>query len=132
MSDDKQTANDTMMAKFIETATPKLLEALTGQVTELVESKISGLVDNSTRMLDQLKDMKREPDAASAEVLKLVEALKAEQGQQAAQSAGLDQLFTKPGAIQLTREQARDPKVYRAAKAKAEADGTTVQIIKDE
>lgn len=130
MSDDKN--NDTMMAKFIETATPKLLEALTGQVTELVEGKISGLVENSTRMLDQLKDAKREPDAKVAKLTALVEALQAEQTNEARKSAGLDTLFAKPATVQLTREQARDPKTYRAAKAKAEADGTTVQIVADD
>jgi hypothetical protein len=130
MSDDNK--NDAMMAKFIETATPKLLEALTGQVTELVEGKISGLVENSTRMLDQLKDAKREPDPKSEELMKMVEALQAERKTETDKAAGLDVLFAKPAALQLTREQARDPKTYRAAKAKAEAYGTTVQIIADE
>lgn len=132
MSDDKTTTNDTMMAKFIETATPKLLEVMTSQVTEMVEKQIGGLVENSTKMLDQLKDVKREPDAKTAELMKMVEALQAERKIETDKGAGLDSLFAKPAALQLTREQARDPRTYRAAKAKAEAEGTTVQIIADE
>lgn len=130
MPDDKN--NDTMMAKFIETATPKLLDAMTSKVTEMVEKQIGGLVENSTKMLDQLKDVKREPDTKVSELAAQIAALQAEQKTAGDKSSGVDSLFAKPAALQLTREQARDPRTYRAAKAKAEAEGTTVQIIADE
>lgn len=124
MSEDKNTE---MMNRFIEAATPKLLEALTDQVAELVESKIGGLVENSTKLLDEVKKAKAQPDTKLAELEKMIGELRS--GQQTAADESKDKMFSTPAAIQLTREQARDPKLYRAAKEKATADGTTVEIL---
>jgi len=123
MSDD----NDKLMTQFIEKATPKLLEAMTTQVTELVEKQIGGLVENSTKMLDEIKDAKREQAAATQKAADDAQQFKTLLERREDPIDTLDNL--NPDPIQLTREQARNTTLYRKAKAQAEAAGTTVQIV---
>ncbi|EAQ10950.1 hypothetical protein BD830_105239 [Maritimibacter alkaliphilus HTCC2654] len=127
MSDDDK--NSEMMDKFIASATPKLLEAMQEQIGKMVEDQIGGLKEASQKMLDEIKDHKRERDEAAA-----------------AQKAGFDQLKTllergdepravhdalNPEPVVLTREQARDPALYRRAKAAAEQQGVALKIAAD-
>lgn len=127
MPDDDK--NNQLMEQFIERATPKLLEALTEQVKAQVEEQIGGLKEASEKMLDEIKDHKRERDEAAA-----------------AQKADFDQLKTllesgdppkkvhdtlNPEPVILTREQARDPALYRRAKAAAEQQGVALKIAAD-
>lgn len=127
MAEDDQ--NSKLMEQFIERATPKLLEALTAHVTKQVEDQIGGLKEASQKMLDEIKDHKRERDEAAA-----------------AQKADFDQLKTllergdppkkvhdalNPEPVVLTREQARDPQLYRRAKAAAEQQGVPLKIAAD-
>ena len=125
MPDDDK--NDQLMTAFIEKATPKLLEALSTQITEQVESQIGGLKTASEKMLDEIKDHKRERDEAAEKQAADLGQLKTllERGDTRAQVK--DALNPEP--IQLTREQARDTTVYRRAKAQAEANGTRVEIV---
>lgn len=124
MADDN---NDKLMEQFIEKATPRLLEALTTQMTEHVEKQIGGLVENSTKLLDEVKDAKRERDEAAKKQAEDFGQLKTllERGDDP--QTVKDALNPEP--IKLTREQARDTTIYRRAKAQAEANGTTVQIV---
>lgn len=127
MADDDQ--NSKLMEQFIERATPKLLEALTEHVSKQVEEQIGGLKDSATKLLDEVKDAKRERDEAAA-----------------AQKADFAQLKTllergdppkkvhdalNPEPVVLTREQARDPALYRRAKAAAEQQGVALKIAAD-
>ena len=124
MSDDN---NDRLMEQFIDKATPKLLEAMQTQITEHVEKQIGGLVENSTKLLDEVKDAQRQRDEAVAKQTEDFSQLKnlLESGQTTAEIK--DHLNPEP--IKLTREQARDRQVYLRAKTQAEQNGTSIQII---
>ena len=124
MADDN---NDKLMEQFIEKATPKLLEALTTHVTEHVEQQISGLKENSQKMLDEIKDQKRADADARAKQEAESTQLKTLLERREDPKATLDLL--NPDPIQLTREQARNTVLFRKAKAQAEASGTTLQIV---
>ena len=127
MADDDK--NDKLMEQFIAKATPKLLEAMTTQITEQVETRIKPLVDNSTKMLDQIQDAKREReerDQKQAEDFGQLKTLLKRGGAPADVKKTLE-----PDPIVLTRDQARDPALYRRAKAQAEANGTVVKIAVD-
>lgn len=123
MSDDN---NDKLMEQFIEKASPKLLEAMTAQVAKLVEGQIGGLVENSTKMLDEIKDAKRATQAAATKAAEESTQLKTLLERKEDPKTVLDNMNPEP--ITLTREQARNTTLYRKAKAQAEVSGTTVQI----
>lgn len=121
--------NDAMMTKFIESVTPKLLEALTAQLEPLVEKQIGGLKENSQKLLDEVKDAKRERDAAAQKQTDDFTQMKTllERG-----GAPADiKKSLQPEPIQITREQARDVQLYQRAKAQAAAAGTTLQITEN-
>ena len=126
MSDDN---NDRLMEQFIEKATPKLLEAMTAQITEHVEQQIGGLKSASEKMLDEIKDAKRERDAREKQQADEFSQLKTliERGDP---PSDIQSILT-PEPIRLTRAQARDPQLYRRAKAQAEKAGTTLEILAD-
>jgi len=121
--------NDAMMTKFIESVTPKLLEALTAQLEPLVEKQIGGLKENSQKLLDEVKDAQRERDAAAQKQTDDFTQLKTllERG---GSPAEIKKSF-QPEPIQITREQARDVQLYQRAKAQAAAAGTTLQITEN-
>ncbi|WP_157771596.1 hypothetical protein [Thioclava nitratireducens] len=123
-------ADSKLMEQFIENATPKLLEALTEHVSKQVEESISGLKDASQKMLDEIKDQKRAAAAQAAQDKAEADRLKAmldRKDDAATINAGLT-----PEPITLTRMQARDPALYRRAKAQAEKQGTTIQIVSED
>lgn len=122
MSEDQNTK---LMEQFIERATPKLLDALKDHVSKHVEESIGGLKENTTKMLDQLKDAQRERDKQAEDLGQLKTLL--ERGDA---PATIKDAFN-PEPIKLTRTQARDPQLYRRAKAAAEQNGTTVQIVSE-
>ena len=74
-----------------------------------------------------MKDAKRERDEAAAKQAEEFGQIKTllERGDA---PADIKQTL-EPEPIRLTRIQARDPQLYRRAKAQAEANGTTVQIV---
>lgn len=127
MSDDDN--NDRLMEQFIERATPKLLEAMQASLAEKIEEQIGGLKQASQKMLDEIKDQKR---AAAEQVAK--DKGEADQFRallsQRSNPADINAALT-PDPIRLTRVQARDPQLYRRAKAQAEKTGTTVEIVND-
>jgi hypothetical protein len=126
MSDDK---NDALMTQFIERATPKLLEAMSAQITTLVEKQVGGLAENSKALLDELKQSKAERDALAEKSAADFTQLKTLLERGDSPAAIKDAL--KPQQITLTREQARDPAIYRRAKAQAQQSGATVAILDD-
>lgn len=126
MADDN---NDKLMEQFIEKATPKLLEALSTQLTDHVEKQISGLVDQNTKLLDEVKDAKRERDEAAQKQTDDFTQLKTLVERGGAPAEIHNAMLPEP--ITLTRDQARDTKLYRHAKAQAEAQGTTLQIVEN-
>ncbi|ESR27511.1 hypothetical protein N177_0005 [Lutibaculum baratangense AMV1] len=118
--------NTRLMEAFIEKALPKLVEALAPHV----EGQIAGLKDNATKLLDEVKDHRR----ASAEKDELLDQMRQVLEAVGKPSPTMPQTFTPPAAkkpIQLTREQARDPAIYRAAKAQAEKAGVPLQIVRE-
>lgn len=113
--------NDKLMEQFISKASPKLLEAMTKTVTELVEKQIGGLVESSTKMLDQIKDQKRTSEADALQLKNLL----ADAG-----NSGSDVVnqFKAGEPIEMSREQARDPAAYRLAKQQAATNGVQLHI----
>ena len=121
MSDENN--NDELMTQFIEKASPKLLEALSTQVAELVEKQVGGLVENSAKLLDEVKTARDEKSTELEQIAQLKTLL--ERGE----SPAVVKDALNPEPVKLTREQARDPQLYRRAKASAEASGTRVEIV---
>jgi len=121
--------NDAQAQALVEALAPKIAEAILPQIADSVEGQIKGLKDKSTELLDKLAKTKSpavDDAALTAKVKELLEAAPAD-----TKTAAAAALFATPGAIQLTRQQARDPKLYRAAKAQAEKDGKTVEIVSE-
>lgn len=127
MPDDQ---NDKLMEQFIERATPKLLEAMQEGLAKQIEDQIGGLKANAEKMLDEIKDARRERETREK--------------QQAEEMGQLKTLLERvdtpkdihqhlsPEPIRLTRTQARDAALYRKAKAQAEKTGTTLEIVTDD
>lgn len=121
--------NDKLMEQFIEKATPSLIDALSKQIESKIESQISGLVEHSTKLLDEVKDAKRERDERDKSDRDEYTQLKTLLERHADPAAIKD--ASTPQPIQLTRTQARDAQLYRRAKAQAEKSGTIVEIVTD-
>jgi len=126
MSDDNDKRNDALMQQFIERAAPKLLEAMQEQIAAKVEEQLGGFKKHAEKLLDDVQDRKREREETQAKFEQCEQLLKQNPGDTKPVHDALN-----PKAIQLTRTQARDPAVYRRAKAQAEATGTRVEIIAD-
>ncbi len=127
MPDDQ---NDKLMDQFIQRATPKLLEAMQEGFAKQIEDSIGGLKNHAERLLDEVKDAKREREARDKQQAEEFTMLKTllERGDTPADiRANL-----APEPIRLTRSQARDTSVYRRAKAQAEKAGTTLEIVSDD
>lgn len=122
--------NDRLMEQFIEKASPKLLEALSEHVSKQIEDSIGGLKNHAERLLDEVKDAKREREAREKQQAEEIGQLKTllERGE-----APKDiHRNLSPEPIRLTRVQARDAQLYRKAKAQAEKAGTTLEIVSDD
>lgn len=127
--------------------TTAALQALIAQVQTLTttvtdqQKRIDGLHNQNTRLLDQVKDAKREQPAAPA--LKpnpLEQHLKAERDARDLAAIGMErgpdskvrmQSSSGPAPHVLTREQARDPAQYRAAKEAAAAAGVELRVASE-
>lgn len=126
MSDD----NDKLMEQFIEKATPKLLEALSEQVSKQIEDSIGGLKGHAEKLLDEVKDAKRERDTREKQQTEELGQLKTLLERSNAPK-DIHQNMS-PDPIRLSRSQARDAQLYRRAKAQAEKAGTTLEIVTDD
>ena len=127
MSDENNT--EKLMEQFIKKASPKLLDSMSQQIEQIVEDRISGLVKKNEELLDEVKDAKREREAAATKQAEDLGQLKTllERGGSAPQiNASLN---LEP--IKITRAQARDVSLYRRAKAQAEQNGTTIQVVEE-
>jgi nitrogen-specific signal transduction histidine kinase len=127
MPDDQ---NDKLMEQFIQRATPKLLEAMQEGLAKQIEDQIGGLKANAEKMLDEIKDARRERETREKQQAEEMGQLKTllERGE-----APKDiHRNLSPEPIRLTRTQARDAALYRKAKAQAEKAGTTLEIVTDE
>ena len=122
--------NDRLMEQFIEKASPKLLEALSEHVSKQIEDSIGGLKNHAERLLDEVKDAKREREAREKQQAEEMSQLKTllERGDA---PKGIHRNLS-PDPIRLTRTQARDAQLYRKAKAQAEKAGTTLEIVSDD
>ena len=106
--------NDRLMEQFIERATPKLLEAMQESLSKQIEDSIGGLKSNAEKLLDEVKDAKRESrEKQQAEEMSQLKTL-LERGDT---PKDIHQHLS-PEPIRLTRVQARDVQLYRKAKAR--------------
>lgn len=120
--------------------TTAALQALMQQVTKLTETvteqskRLDSLHDFNSRVLDEKKDMQRQLDAAKKK--SIVDIVAEETQERKMRAAGLEKDADGnwyPKGIRpkhaITREDARDPVKYRAAKEAAAKDGVTVTVI---
>lgn len=120
--------------------TTAALQALMQQVTKLTETvteqskRLDSLHDFNSRVLDEKKDMQRQLDAAKKK--SIVDIVAEETQQLKMRAAGLEKDADGnwyPKGIRpkhaITREDARDPRKYAAAKEAAAKDGVTVTVI---
>jgi len=120
--------------------TTAALQALMQQVTKLTEmvteqsKRHDSLHDFNSRVLDEKKDMQRQLDAAKKK--SIVDIVAEETQERKMRAAGLEKDADGnwyPKGIRskhaITREDARDPRKYAAAKEAAAKDGMTVTVI---
>lgn len=120
--------------------TTAALQALMQQVTKLTETvteqskRLDSLHDFNSRVLDEKKDMQRQLDAAKKK--SIVDIVAEETQERKMRAAGLGKDADGnwyPKGIRpkhaITREDARDPRKYAAAKEAAAKDGMTVTVI---
>jgi hypothetical protein len=100
----------------------KQVETLTTTVTDQ-QKRMDSLHDFNGRILDEKKDMQRQLEQQTETDKKL-----ADMGYERAPDGNYHPKGTKP-AHTLTREEARDPQKYRAAKDAAAKTGATLQIV---
>ena len=110
---DQTPSQDELMDKFVGKLLAedgKLIPSILDHVHEQVEKSISGLKDKNAELLDELKKSKSERDE-----LRTILA-----------SGGVSKPTT--GDIWLSKDDARDPLKYRAARKKADEAGVQVLI----
>ncbi|MCV6596599.1 MAG: hypothetical protein OIF40_05875 [Mangrovicoccus sp.] len=98
----------------------KQVETLTTTVTDQ-QKRMDGLYEHNSRLLDQIKDGKRDDQSKPDETA--MNKLGFERGK----DGNWYPHGTRPAHV-LTREEARDPAKYRAAKEAAAAVGATLEI----
>lgn len=130
--------------------TTAALQALIAQVQTLTttvtdqQKRMDGLHTQNTRLLDQVKDAKREKQTATPAPKQtpntLEQYLDAERDRRYLDGIGMErgpdgkvrmQSGTGPAPHILTREQARDPAQYRAAKEAAAAAGVELRVASE-
>jgi len=101
--------------------TTAALQALIKQVATLTttvtdqQKRMDGLHGHNTRLLDQIKDDKREAASTS----------------QNSKGTNSPSVSDTPG-VYLTREEARDPRKYAEAKTQAETEGVPLLVLRDD
>ena len=128
--------------------TTAALQALITQVKTLTttvtdqQKRMDGLYEHNSRLLDQVKDVKREKQTSASpsdQLNRLLAKLDKDQQAETLKSAGLQQnpdgayslAGSQPPGIYLTREGARDPQKYADAKAQAEAECVPLRVMHD-
>ncbi|MGY3436749.1 MULTISPECIES: hypothetical protein [unclassified Marinovum] len=111
------------------------VQTLTTTVTDQAK-RLDDLHTFNSRVLDEKKDVQRQLDAQTPKKKTLVDIIDEEIHQRKMHAAGLEQDANGnwyPKGVRpphsLTREEARDPAKYRAAKEAAEQAGTTLTVI---
>lgn len=111
------------------------VQTLTTTVTDQAK-RLDDLHTFNSRVLDEKKDVQRQLDAQTPQKKTLVDIIDEETQERKMRAAGLEQAAdgnwypagSRP-AHSLTREEARDPSKYRAAKEAAEQAGATLTVI---
>lgn len=111
------------------------VQTLTTTVTDQAK-RLDDLHTFNSRVLDEKKDVQRQLDAQTPKKKTLVDIIDEESHQRKMHATGLEQDANGnwyPKGVRpphsLTREDARDPAKYRAAKEAAEQAGTTLTVI---
>ncbi len=111
------------------------VQTITTTVTDQAK-RLDDLHTFNSRVLDEKKDVQRQLDAQTPKKKTLVDIIDEETHQRKMHAAGLEQDANGnwyPKGVRpphsLTREDARDPAKYRAAKEAAEQAGTTLTVI---
>lgn len=117
--------NDNQAKALIDALAPKLAETLLPALQKQVEEQIGGVLKKNDELLDKLTKAKSDDSLARL--------LAAADGQQRERLNGDGTLnFHKAGdPIRLTKADARDPQKYRQAKALAEKQGVSLEIVRD-
>lgn len=114
--------------------TTTAIQALIKQVSALTETvakqdkRLDGLHEFNGRVLDQKKDLERKLEAAPKTHTPEAIAEMAKMGYEPGDDGNWYKQGTRP-THSLTREEARDPVKYRAAKEAAQKAGATLQIV---
>lgn len=117
MAEDQNTEtkpNDDQANALIAALVPKIAEAIIPSLTEKVEAQIKGVVDKNTELLGKLSASKTQTTNVEQQLATLSQQITT--GQQPVTEVVIGKL------------DARNPAIYRAAKAKAEEAGVTLTI----
>lgn len=106
-----------MMTAFIDKITPKLAETIMTSIDAKVEERLKGISSKNDELLGKLHTSKTEKSTIEEQL--------------AALSKQLTDSSAPVTEVTIGKQDARDPRKYAAAKAKAEAAGVTLQIDRD-
>lgn len=115
--------NDDKAQALIASLSDKMVATILPKITESVEEQIRGIASKNEELLGKLSEQKDHTE-------KLAELLASAAEGAPKQSSTFTRGSTKP--IQIKRSDARDPATYRAAKAQAEKDGVSLEIVADD
>ncbi|MEP6018221.1 MAG: hypothetical protein ABJ251_07030 [Paracoccaceae bacterium] len=113
-ADDKDAAN---LASFLEKVTPTIAESVMKSIDAKVEERLAGIAAKNAELLGKLQASKTETSSVTEQLAALSK-----------------QIADGPAPVTevtIGKADARDPRKYAAAKAKAEEAGVTLQIDRD-
>ncbi len=109
-TDDKQAE---MMTAFVEKMTPKLAETVLEQIGAKVEERLAGIAKKNDELLGKLHKSKESNTSLEEQMANLSKQI----------SGG-----AKPTEIVLSKDDARDVRKYRAARAQADEAGVPLRV----
>jgi len=127
--------NDEQAAALVAALAPMIAAAVIPQLTEQVEKQIKGVVAKNDELLDKLANLKKDDEIAAK--IKAGDDLMAKtkamiDGASPKKENGLTDFRKGGDPIRISRVDARDPAIYRKAKALAADQGVTLEIVSEE
>lgn len=127
--------NDEQAKALVDALAPMIAAAIIPQLTEQVEKQIKGVVAKNDELLDKLANLKKDDEIAAR--IKAGDDLMAKtkaliEGAAPKKENGLTDFRKVGDPVRISRTDARDPSIYRRAKALAAEQGVALEIVSEE
>lgn len=126
--------NDEQAKALVAALAPMIAAAIIPQLTEQVEKQIKGVVAKNDELLDKLANLKKDDEIAAKinagdDLLAKTKALI--EGVAPKKENGLTDFRKASEPVRISRTDARDPAIYRRAKALAAEQGVALEIVSE-